>query len=157
MNYIFSGNTLYSRGSRGSSTSSAHGGSSGPKLRQWSIRSSSEETAKQTPSRWRRVLTTLTRLNTFTDCIVSRTSQVSSAFSCRCAIGHRLSCGNDKFCLSNKHATHVHFSVYCQSTVFMVVTAELTVFVLHDFFFFFNSKEIVKILKYQNIIVMKTS
>uniref|UniRef100_A0A9J7Z7F4 Discs large homolog 1-like protein n=1 Tax=Cyprinus carpio carpio TaxID=630221 RepID=A0A9J7Z7F4_CYPCA len=78
MNYIFSGNTLYSRGSRGSSTSSAHGGSSGPKLRQWSIRSSSEETAKQTPSRWRRVLTTLTRLNTFTDCIVSRTSQVSS-------------------------------------------------------------------------------
>uniref|UniRef100_A0A672PQJ9 Discs large homolog 1-like protein n=1 Tax=Sinocyclocheilus grahami TaxID=75366 RepID=A0A672PQJ9_SINGR len=79
MNYIFSGNTLYSRGSRGSSTSSAHGGSSGPKLRQWSIRSSSEETAKQTPSRWRRVLATFTRLNTFTDCIVSRTSQVSSS------------------------------------------------------------------------------
>uniref|UniRef100_UPI00403AC8B1 discs large homolog 1-like protein isoform 9 n=1 Tax=Danio rerio TaxID=7955 RepID=UPI00403AC8B1 len=77
MNYIFGGNSLYPRGSRGSSTSSAHGGSSGPKLRQWSVRSSSEETAKQTPSRWRRVLATLARLNTFTDCIVSRTSQAN--------------------------------------------------------------------------------
>uniref|UniRef100_A0A9J8CDC5 Discs large homolog 1-like protein n=1 Tax=Cyprinus carpio carpio TaxID=630221 RepID=A0A9J8CDC5_CYPCA len=108
MNYIFSGNTLYSRGSRGSSTSSAHGGSSGPKLRQWSIRSSSEETAKQTPSRWRRVLTTLTRLNTFTDCIVSRTSQVSSAFSCRCAIGHRLSFSDMLFC-SQVNGTEADF------------------------------------------------
>ncbi|XP_057190063.1 discs large homolog 1-like protein isoform X17 [Triplophysa rosa] len=74
MNYIFSGNTPYSRGSRGSSTSSAHGCSAGPRFRQCSIRSSSEEAAKQSPSRWRRVLTTLTRLNTFTDCIVSRAS-----------------------------------------------------------------------------------
>lgn len=89
MNYIFGGNTLYTRGSRGGSTSSAHGGSSGPKLRQWSIRSSSEETAKQTPSRWRRVLATLSHLNTFSDCIMSSTSQVSSASSCRGATGHR--------------------------------------------------------------------
>ncbi|TRY95830.1 hypothetical protein DNTS_024675, partial [Danionella cerebrum] len=43
-------------------------------VRQWSVRSSSEETAKPTPSRWRRVLATLTRLNTFSDCIVARTS-----------------------------------------------------------------------------------
>lgn len=89
MNYIFGGNTLYPRGSRGGSTSSAHGGSSGPKLRQWSIRSSSEETAKPTPSRWRRVLATLTHLNTFSDCIIPSTSQVSSASSCRGATGHR--------------------------------------------------------------------
>ncbi|XP_056599995.1 discs large homolog 1-like protein isoform X14 [Triplophysa dalaica] len=74
MNYIFGGNTPYSRGSRGSSNSSAHGSSGGPRFRQWSIRSSSEEAAKQSPSRWHRVLTTLTRLNTFTDCIVSRAS-----------------------------------------------------------------------------------
>ncbi|XP_051983911.1 discs large homolog 1-like protein isoform X23 [Xyrauchen texanus] len=79
MNYIFSGNNLYSRGSRGTSTSSAHGGSAGPKNRQWSIRSSSEEAAKPTPSRWRRVLATLTGLNTFSDCIVLRTVQQTDA------------------------------------------------------------------------------
>lgn len=79
MNYIFGGNTPYSRGSRGSSNSSAHGSSGGPRFRPWSIRSSSEEAAKQSPSRWHRVLTTLTRLNTFTDCIVSRASPVSFA------------------------------------------------------------------------------
>ncbi|XP_051554930.1 discs large homolog 1-like protein isoform X23 [Myxocyprinus asiaticus] len=79
MNYIFSGNNLYSRGSRGTSTSSAHGGSAGPKNRQWSIRSSSEEAAKPTPSRWRRVLATLTGLNTFADCIVLRTIQQTDA------------------------------------------------------------------------------
>lgn len=115
MNYIFGGNTLYSRGSRGCSTSSVHGGSSGRKNRQWSIRSSSEETAKQTPSRWRHVLATLTRLNTFTDCIVSRTSRVSSAGSCTGAMGHRLQvimlafnlCGNDKFSLSNEVACYL--------------------------------------------------
>ncbi|XP_030629043.1 discs large homolog 1-like protein isoform X13 [Chanos chanos] len=78
MNYIFGGNTVYSRGSRGGSTSSAHGGSVvGPKLRHWSMRSSSEEPADPPPSRWRRLMTVLARLRAFTDCISAGVSQAN--------------------------------------------------------------------------------
>ncbi|XP_060724076.1 discs large homolog 1-like protein isoform X11 [Tachysurus vachellii] len=75
MNYIFGGNTLYSRGSRGGSTSSAHGSTVGPRLRQWSMRSSCEEPAEPNPSRWRRIFNILTRLNAFTNCVIARVNQ----------------------------------------------------------------------------------
>ncbi|XP_053507833.1 discs large homolog 1-like protein isoform X13 [Ictalurus furcatus] len=79
MNYIFGGNALYSRGSRGGSTSSAHGSSVGPRLRQWSMRSSCEEPAEPNPSRWRRILNILTRLNAFTNCVIARVNQQTDA------------------------------------------------------------------------------
>ncbi|XP_060762434.1 discs large homolog 1-like protein isoform X16 [Neoarius graeffei] len=77
MNYIFGGNTLYSRGSRGGSTSSAHGSSVGPRLRQWSMRSSCEEPVEPNPSHWRRIVNILTRLNAFTNCVIARVNQAN--------------------------------------------------------------------------------
>ncbi|XP_060762433.1 discs large homolog 1-like protein isoform X15 [Neoarius graeffei] len=79
MNYIFGGNTLYSRGSRGGSTSSAHGSSVGPRLRQWSMRSSCEEPVEPNPSHWRRIVNILTRLNAFTNCVIARVNQQTDA------------------------------------------------------------------------------
>ncbi|KAK3534307.1 hypothetical protein QTP86_014227 [Hemibagrus guttatus] len=69
------------RGSRGGSTSSAHGSSVGPRLRQWSMRSSCEEPAEPNPSRWHRILNILTRLNAFTNCVIARVNQPNPTHS----------------------------------------------------------------------------
>ncbi|GAA6065421.1 discs large homolog 1-like protein isoform X17 [Tachysurus ichikawai] len=93
MNYIFGGNTLYSRGSRAGSTSSAHGSSVGPRLRQWSMRSSCEEPAEPNPSRWRRIFNILTRLNAFTNCVIARVNQCNAnSFSFDFKAGETLIC-----------------------------------------------------------------
>ncbi|KAK1790746.1 hypothetical protein P4O66_014609, partial [Electrophorus voltai] len=78
MNYIFGGNTLYSRGSRGGSTSSAHGGPVGPRLRHWSMRSSSDEPTEPGQSCWHHILAILARLNAFNDCVTLRASQATN-------------------------------------------------------------------------------
>lgn len=87
MNYIFGNNALYARASRmasgaspgqgsglGSVSGSGHG-SSGPKLKQWAKRSSSEEP----PSRWQQLLTFFSRRSAFADCISAGACQVEPA------------------------------------------------------------------------------
>ncbi|XP_031415383.1 discs large homolog 1-like protein isoform X18 [Clupea harengus] len=74
MNYIFGGNTLYTRGNRGS-TNSGHGPI--PKPRLLSVRSCSEEPPDQHQSRWHRVQVLLSRLRMFTNCISAGATQAN--------------------------------------------------------------------------------
>ncbi|XP_028831137.1 discs large homolog 1-like protein isoform X2 [Denticeps clupeoides] len=75
MNYIFGGNTLYSRGSRGSTSSGRS--AAAPRFRQWSVRSSSDDRPSVSPTRWQHVQTLLSRLGAFTRCVAAASAQAN--------------------------------------------------------------------------------